>query len=520
MTKTLQKFGGVSGKRFFGTNILSKLILRELNIFPVPGENLFIIKGFNIYQKGIKMVASPRHANLLLIAGPLSPQLRKAAAISYSQMPRPRILVTVDLQEVEPLPRPDLVISPGELNQLPSKLKNRNLWARDSEAYRPSFLVEEFEDDEEKDEHGEHNMNEHEDHGDHSSRDGNDDNEENGGHDQGGGDDFMSMIMMTKDMPRAADGLPMDMNEGRFGPFHLGLPDGLRIKMMLDGDTVKMANFEKGLLSRHFLDNFPKDDPSELPGFLGNLDPLQPMAYKQLATKALRNTSNCPVNANISALEKERIIYHLLQIQTLLQNVGDQEMHFRIHKSLRDFLQDDSAEGIKKNTEKLKKRFYLKNRLRSCGKIPEMFLHHVSGPVARAAGKKLDHRMEDPDYAPFEAITLSENNAWGYLLVRLEEISQSLDLIKKFSEKGSSELITEKRTGYREDYTGSAKIETATGTACLDLNIRNGRIQKIKLKTPSVALAAMIPKISMQQELSDALAGIASLGISAWEIDK
>ena len=502
MTEALQKFGGVSGKRFSGTNILSKLILRELTIFPVPGENLFVSKGFNIYQKGIKMVASPRHANLLLIAGPLSPALRKAAAISYAQMPRPRILVTVDLQEVEPLPKPDLVISTEELNQLPSILKKKNLWARDSEAYRPSFLVEELEDEEEKDEHGEHDMNEHE------------------GHDHGGGDDFMSMVMMTKDMPRAADGLPMDMNEGRFGPFHPGLPDGLRIKMMLDGDTVKMANFEKGLLSRHFLDNIPKDDPSELPGFLSNLDPLQPMAYKQLATKALQNTSNKPVNDNISALEKERIIYHLLQIQTLLQNVGDQEMYFRIHKSLRDFLQNASAEGIKKNTEKLKKRLYLKNRLRSCGKIPEMFLHHISGPVARAAGKKLDYRMEDPDYAHFEVTTLSENNAWGHLLVRLEEISQSLDLIEKFSAEDNSIKNDEGKSGNWDEHSGSAKIETATGTACLDLNIRDGRIQKIKLRTPSVGLAAMIPKISMQQELSDALAGIASLGISAWEIDK
>ncbi|WP_159039951.1 hypothetical protein [Christiangramia fulva] len=502
--------------------------MNQLKIFPVPGQNLLALQGLDFYKKGVKIVASPRHANLLLVSAPFSKNLREAAAISYAQMPRPRILVSIDLQDIDPLPNPDLVISADELNELPAKLKKINLWSGHSKTYKPSFLVKALEDEEESTGHSNHDHKEqdddHKNSHKHENHDQNEDEKESGDEKEEGGknDDsngFMSMVMMTKDMPRAADGLPMDMNEGRFDPFHPGLQDGLRIKMMLDGDTVKMATYEKGLLSRNLFENIP-ENPADLPEFLSQIDPLQPEAYRQLARRALQNPADNSAYCNVAVLERERLIYHLLQIQTLLQNIGDREMGFRIHKCLIDFLKNSSEKGIKKNIEQLKKRLYLKTRLKNCARIPEMFLHHISGPIARAAGKMDDHRLEDPNYDHFEAIVLNENNAWGHLLVRLEEIKHSLELIGTFSGKDNTEKSDKNGLKSFGDHKGTAKIETATGTACLSLKIKDGGIIKIKLSTPSLGLAAMIPRISMQEELSDVLAGIASLGISPWEIDK
>src|SRR5690606_25210509 len=74
--------------------------------------------------------------------------------------------------------------------------------------------------DEDRDSHG--------DHGDH------------GGHGQADHDDlgFMSMVEVTRDMPRSADGLPMDRIEVPFGPCFPGLPGGLLLTLTLDGDGV------------------------------------------------------------------------------------------------------------------------------------------------------------------------------------------------------------------------------------------------------------------------------------------
>ena len=550
MSISLQKFGSLQESKFALAHLISYHSQKQLKIFPIPGRNALMNNGFDLYQKGVKIVASPRHANVLMIVGTLTKELLKAAAITYAQIPRPRILVSVDTEEISPLPEPDLILSAKEINDLVFKLKNTDFWNIEQQAYKPSFLMNLLDDSDDKDEHGhDHNNVENQDHSQHDSGGGihtnhshpggNNSEDESGEHDQqsnnkdkdnkdqhghnhnhdNGGSGFMSMVKMTKDMPRAADGLPMDMNEGRFGPFHPGLQDALRIKMMLDGDTVKIASFEKGLLSRDLLHTFP-DDPAKLPAHLEKLDPLQPLAYKNLAISALYNISGEGIFlANIAKLENERICYHLFQIATLMQTIGDHAMHYKVHQNIRDFQKGDfSSDVLFKTIRKLKKRPYLKQRLKRTGKIPEIFLHHLSGPVAKAAGKIDDCRSAKDNYQNFKPVQYYENNAWGQLLVRLDEISQSLEFINSGASEETSFDID--KINFSGDQSGNASIETATGTACLHLNLTNGKITGIKLEVPSTKIAALIPEITMQEELSDALVAIASLGISPWEIDK
>ncbi|HEX4597556.1 MAG TPA: NADH-quinone oxidoreductase subunit B family protein [Burkholderiaceae bacterium] len=50
---------------------------------------------YNIEGLGIRFVASPRHADLLLVTGPVSRHMRVALERTYEAMPEPRVVVAV-----------------------------------------------------------------------------------------------------------------------------------------------------------------------------------------------------------------------------------------------------------------------------------------------------------------------------------------------------------------------------------------------------------------------------------------
>jgi Ni,Fe-hydrogenase III small subunit len=50
---------------------------------------------YDIQRLGIDFVASPRHADLLLVTGVMTRNLAEAARLTYDAMPRPRLVVAV-----------------------------------------------------------------------------------------------------------------------------------------------------------------------------------------------------------------------------------------------------------------------------------------------------------------------------------------------------------------------------------------------------------------------------------------
>ena len=50
---------------------------------------------YDIQRLGIDFVASPRHADLLLVTGVMTRNLREAALLTYEAMPAPRLVVAV-----------------------------------------------------------------------------------------------------------------------------------------------------------------------------------------------------------------------------------------------------------------------------------------------------------------------------------------------------------------------------------------------------------------------------------------
>jgi Ni,Fe-hydrogenase III large subunit len=144
----------------------------------------------------------------------------------------------------------------------------------------------------------------------------------------------------------------------------------------------------------------------------------------------------------------------------------------------------------------------------------------MTGPAARAAGIEKDHRLEEPVYqqAGWTPVTAAGNNAWSRLMVRLDEMEQSLQFIARAgndSGGASSQKIDIPSTGMGN---GIAHIESPRGTVTLKFHIHEGKLAHMQLNTPSEALAGIIQHVTEQYELADALTAVASLDISPWEI--
>lgn len=75
------------------------LTIREVDAGSCNGCELEINALGNVYYNleglGIKFVASPRHADMLLVTGPVSRNMSRALAVTNEAMPAPKIVVAV-----------------------------------------------------------------------------------------------------------------------------------------------------------------------------------------------------------------------------------------------------------------------------------------------------------------------------------------------------------------------------------------------------------------------------------------
>ena len=90
--------GKLSGLR----QLVAKAMARELTGFLVPGLDIAHAWGLDVEAAGVRLVASPRHASVLLVVGDISPALRNAAAVIYAQMARPRALLVLGTDDLSP----------------------------------------------------------------------------------------------------------------------------------------------------------------------------------------------------------------------------------------------------------------------------------------------------------------------------------------------------------------------------------------------------------------------------------
>ena len=376
---------------------VSRAFARDLSCLIVPGQDVALAHGLNVSATGMRVGASPRDANVLLIVGGLSEKMGEVAAVLYAQMPRPRTIIV--LGGTTPLSLPGADVSAGLSQEAladavgrlkralaegafatsaeefdasvlhvqieyvcpmhPEVVQNEpgscpkcgmDLVAREAGESAPDHDHEHHHDEHQHDHEHQHHGHEHEhehchDHEDQSHHDhkhrsehehsGHDHSgHEHGGHDHGGHDHgasgFMSMIEVTKDLPRSADGLQMDWLEVPFGPVFPGLPGGLKLTLTLDGDGVTEGQATSLVGVTNEGENIEESEEMDAETFIGYLSaaiPLAPVSYRLLVCLAIEQAAglegdSANAGARTGALERERIASHLGWLAQLGRQLG------------------------------------------------------------------------------------------------------------------------------------------------------------------------------------------------------
>ncbi len=634
--------GAREARRTWFHRFVAGAAARELAGFVVPGVEVARARGLDIEAAGLRLSDTPRHASVLVLIGELAVALKKAAAVAYAQMPRPRAILAVGAGDVSPLPEPDVTVEleqealargvaelrrsfaegafdpdaaefdvdairtrtdyvcpmhpevvreePGQcpicgMDLVPREATGETQHGdeqrghaghaehaahggggEDAEEYTCPMHPEVVRDEpgscpicgmdlvpregdsaEGSADHGERSEEAaaHEAHGqedgsgEHGGHEHAEDPDHGGmehGEQEGGGEGehdhmdhgemgFMSMVEMTKDLPRSSDGLQMEWVEAPFGPLFPGLPAGLSLTLTLDGDTVAEAEAERGIEGWS-----PTEGLSGPAGTfaerLARIDPLVPVAYRVLASRALEDAAGAVPDertafARLGAMERERAASHLNWLVSFAHLLGYSWLEERAGELQLALLRAAGPEDVarlagevRKLARRVERTPLLRRRLGGIGTLPGDA--EASGPVARAGGSAADARAGEEAYRElgFEPVVLDGNDALSRLRVRLAEIERSLDLVSEAASVSAPEATL---AGHPSG-TGTATVETPRGPATLSLILDEGTIVAFDLDTPSTRHLALIEPVSEEREVADALVGITSLDLSPWEV--
>lgn len=539
--------GARKGKPFWLRRLVATAMASALRVLIVPGPDVARAHGLDVIAAGFQVAATPRHANVLMLIGPLTPALRTAATILYAQMMRPRMILTLGCSDLAPLPSADWNAEISQQSLLEAVMQLRKIMVtsafqattadfntaileghihytcsmhpeivQDAPGSCPKCGMSLIPRDSGTDQDSEQK---------HSQSEEADSHSEISHSEMSDGDmGFMSMVEVTKDLPRSPDGLPMDWLEVPFGPVFPGLPGGLQLTLTLDGDSVAKVHTQtlvgeairlppSGMEASRFIEH------------LGEIHPLSPMAYRVLASRALEKAvEKCPdekeLSVRVAALERERIASHLGWLSLLGSQIGyvglqrhAAEMQLEcMHASLPKIIRMRPA--VNKLVQRLTHMPLLAARLSGIGIVfPDTGL---SGPVARASGLRVDARMADASYGKlsFEVINRQRGDALARLIIRLDEMLQSFTLIESVRMLNEPVYIVADRASGE----GRAIVETPRGAASLSLTLDRGSVVQAHLNAPSTFHLGLLPSLLMQQELGDALTTVCSLDLSPWEL--
>lgn len=340
---------------------------------------------------------------------------------------------------------------------------------------------------------------------------------------------FMSMVEITKDLPRSNDGLPMDWIDVPFGPLFPGLPGGLTLMLTLDGDAVATADIRPGATGQLGSAALPGRRET-LHERIACLDRLAPNAYSALAWKALASaggvaTDEAGERARVGALERARALSHLGWLSAFGHLLGYRwfeeraaELHLAVVNAADVSLLAPARDGVRRLVERVERTPMLHRRLSGVGVIPpDGYGDWLTGPVARAAGRENDARSVDPVYRSFgfSPVTRTSSDALARLEVRLHEVIQSLDLLQNV---GTWTLPTP--VGRPAMTEATAALEMPRGEASIHVVLSGDDVSAVHVSVPSSMHVDMLPVVAEGVELADSLVSIASLDISPWEIDR
>ncbi|MFD2191958.1 hypothetical protein [Pistricoccus aurantiacus] len=358
-------------------NWLSRLAARgPAAVFPalgMRGEEAFYRLALD---PRIKLVDSPRHASLLLVAGGVPPEMQESLRRIHDQLPAPFATLWYQSEPLLELQQAD-VARVDSLEALPDALVDAHRKTLCGElGASPRLLTDEPPNPWKglgDDGHGGEGM-------------------------MGGVPYGRPMAMPPTDDMR--DGLALDILTFRLGPFFPLWPAGLEAEVTLQGDIVQQFAVQSP--------PFPR--------------PLAP-AFFEVRER----------DVPIARLELERARYHLRALYHALHLAGLEDLALDALR-LAEGCESAKISALEKRFEalmgRLRRRGFFALHLPERGVLDEEQAETLGGFAARATGIAQDTRLDDEAYRrlDFSVITQQEGDTRARWRQRLAEIAQSLRL--------------------------------------------------------------------------------------------
>jgi len=158
------------------------------------------------------------------------------------------------------------------------------------------------------------------------------------------------------------------------------------------------------------------------------------------------------------------------------------------------------------------------SRLQGNGIITRNMAKHFSlvGPMARASNIKIDVRKDNPyeayEQMDFQMITRTQGDALARTLVRLDEINESIKIIKqcfvKITDKPIPKFETNVKLNNGETF---ARVEAPRGENFHFYKIQNNKITRAKVRTPTFAYISILTHLLKDKEIGDVPVIVSSL---------
>lgn len=345
-------------------------------VFPVVGSGARRAVQDLRLRPGIELVDSPRHADVLLVAGRLPPAWLKPTARVHDQMPGPRAVLCWGADaERELFPMAE-ALSPEDDAAPAIARVHRALMTGDRESGPPV-----------QPDHppapwrgvGPHGQ---------------------GGRGMTGGRPYGRPMAMREE---GRDGLALDRIRVPVGPFFGCFPPGLSLYVGLAGDVIQRVEV----------------DPN----------PFHAIAESMPAPE-------WALAATIGEIERARARHHLRWLADALRVAGLVALGSRV---LRMAVAEEPPvpEAVRRFGRRLDRFHALGLFGRGAGRIEGRRAETFGGPVARAAGLERDARLDDPAYRAldFAPAIRSDADVRARWRVRLEEAAASLELARRGADR-------------------------------------------------------------------------------------
>lgn len=173
--------------------------------------------------------------------------------------------------------------------------------------------------------------------------------------------------------------------------------------------------------------------------------------------------------------------------------------------------------------------YLVRGRLKSIGIVDPVIAVNagVSGPILRASGKAFDLRKARPygNYSEFsfEIPTSDSQDAFGRLLVRLSEMQQAIAILKQALDQLPSGDFCANLPKVFKPAKGQAYAAVESPRGIFGVYVMSSGEKypaRVKFRTPSFAALGLFPSVVQEVSVADLAPVLASLDISASEVDR